>query len=136
MPEEVDVLASRDEDGTVAVLLWRHTDDQYQVTDQQTPVEVTVTGLDASRYSLRHLRVDATHSNAHTVWLAVGSPQDPTPEQLGEIHRRQGLEELEPVRELSPSDSAVVLSVPLPLPAMSLLVLTPLDPSAAPRLEP
>ncbi len=33
MREEVDVLASRHDDGTVAVLVWRHTDDQYQ-TDQ------------------------------------------------------------------------------------------------------
>src|SRR5690349_9565988 len=41
MPEEVDALASRSNDGTVAVLLWRHIDDQYQTSDDLTPVTIT-----------------------------------------------------------------------------------------------
>ena len=36
MPEEVDSLASADEDGTIAVLVWRHTDDQYQTDEAET----------------------------------------------------------------------------------------------------
>lgn len=132
MPEEVDALASRAEDGTIAVLVWRHTDDQYQVAESEAAVVVEVSGLDAADYSLRHVRIDATHSNAHTVWCAVGSPQDPTDDQLSAIKRRQGLEELEPPRTVRPSDATLALSVSLPLPSVSLLLLTPLDPFPAP----
>ncbi len=125
MPEEVDALASRSSSGTVAVLVWRHTDDQYQRDDDDADVTLEVAGLDAERYTLSHLRIDADHSNSHTVWVAQGSPQLPTEDQLAAIRSRQGLEELEPPREVRPSGGSTQLAVRLPLPAVSLLVLEP-----------
>jgi xylan 1,4-beta-xylosidase len=126
MPEEIDTLASRGQDGTISVLVWRHTDDQYQPDEQETPVHVEITGLGASRYRVRHFRIDFTHSNAHTVWQSLGCPQDPSEEQLAAIKQRQGLEELEPEHQRSPLDGSLSLEVRLPLPSVSLLVLTPL----------
>nr|WP_294692426.1 glycoside hydrolase [uncultured Friedmanniella sp.] len=126
MPEEVDTLASRGEDGTVTVLVWRHTDDQYQRAEEPTPVQIEVQGLDATAYLVRHFRIDATHSNAHTVWRSVGSPQDPSADQLAAIRDRQGLEELEPPRRSSPAGGSLSWPVSLPLPSVSLLVLEPL----------
>ncbi|ACQ79795.1 glycoside hydrolase family 39 [Beutenbergia cavernae DSM 12333] len=126
MPEEVDVLASRAQDGSVAALVWRHTDDQYRTAESATPVTVDVTGLAAGAYRLTHQRIDAEHSNSHTVWQELGAPQVPTDEQLAAIRERQGLEELEPAREVTVGDDgAVSLVVDLPLPAVSLLVLEP-----------
>lgn len=125
MPEEVDVLASRSAAGTVAVLVWRHTDDQYQRDDAPSDVTLEITGLDADAYTLSHLRIDAEHSNSHTAWVTAGSPQLPTDEQLAAIKARQGLEEFEPARRVETDGSAVNLSVSLPLPSVSLLVLEP-----------
>ncbi|GAB2988929.1 GH39 family glycosyl hydrolase [Actinotalea caeni] len=123
MPEEVDVLAAKDDDGRVAVLVWRHTDDQYQTDDVDTSVQVTVTGLADGEHVLRHHRIDADHSNAHTVWRSLGSPQVPTEEQVAQIKARQGLEELEPERRVQVSGGTLELTVELPLPAVSLLTL-------------
>jgi xylan 1,4-beta-xylosidase len=125
MPEEVDTLATRDEDGTVALLVWRHTDDQYQVAETETPVDVNMTGLDAAGYTLQHFRIDKAHSNAHTVWQSLESPQDPTEVQLAAIKERQGLESLAEPQNVTPTDGTVALQVSLPLPSVSLLVLTP-----------
>jgi len=125
MPEEVDVLASRDDDGTVAVLVWRHTDDQYRIDDAETAVQLDLTGLDRADYTVQHHRVDAAHSNAHTVWQAQGAPQDPTEVQVAAIRARQGLEALGPATTLSPLDGAATVEVSLPLPSVSLLVLRP-----------
>lgn len=125
MPEEVDVLAAGGTDGAVAVLVWRHTDDQYQGSEAETPVELGVHGLEPGSYVLEHFRIDADHSNAHTVWRALGSPQDPTAEQLEAVTDRQGLEELVPAVDVQPVDGVVSLQVSLPLPSVSLLVLTP-----------
>ncbi len=125
MPEEVDTLATRDEDGTVAVLVWRHTDDQYQVAEQETFVDLNVVGLDAARYSLQHFRIDLAHSNAHTVWQSLESPQDPTGDQLAAIKARQGLESLAEEVDVTPADGKLALPVSLPLPSVSLIVLTP-----------
>lgn len=126
MPEEVDVLASRHEDGRVAAAVWRHTDDQYRTADAPTPVSLTVRGLEAGAYRLTHHRIDAEHSNSHTVWQRLGAPQVPSPEQLAQIHAREGLEELaEPVEVRAGAEGTLELTVELPLPAVSLLVLEP-----------
>ncbi|MBO0810540.1 MAG: glycoside hydrolase [Microlunatus sp.] len=127
MPEEVDAIASRTAEGTIAVLVWRHIDDQYQTSDSQTPVTVTVRNLPAASYQLRHLRIDANHSNSFTVWESLGSPQDPTPDELGKITERQGLEELEAHRRVIPSGNTASLELSLPLPSASLLILDPID---------
>lgn len=127
MPEEVDVLASRHEDGRIAAAVWRHTDDQYRTAEAPTPVALTVRGLAPGGYRLTHHRIDATHSNSHTVWQELGAPQVPGPEQLAAIHAREGFEELTAAIEVEvPADGRLALTVELPLPAVSLLELEPL----------
>ncbi|WP_299039343.1 GH39 family glycosyl hydrolase [uncultured Pseudokineococcus sp.] len=125
MPEEVDALASSDgaDPRRVSVLVWRHTDDQHQRDDRATPVDVVVRGLPEGTWTVSHHRVDADHSNAHTAWRALGSPQDPSPEELAQITARQGLEELEPPRDVEVQQGSASLHVELPLPSVSLLVL-------------
>ncbi|MGP9845108.1 GH39 family glycosyl hydrolase [Brachybacterium sp. 107] len=126
MPEEVDVLASRDSDGRIVTALWRHTDDQYRTADAPTPVALTVRGLKAGTYRLTHHRIDAEHSNSHTIWEGLGSPQVPDADQLAQIHAREGLEELTEAADVTASaEGTLELTVELPLPAVSLLVLEP-----------
>ena len=125
LPEEVDALASRSANGEIAVLVYRHTDDQYQADNEDASVAVTITGLRHGRYELTHYRIDQTHSNAHSVWRDLGSPQDPTPEEIVAIKARQGLEVLERPSELIVSEGRVRIAIELPLPSVSLLVLSP-----------
>jgi xylan 1,4-beta-xylosidase len=105
--------------------VWRHTDDQHQLDQQESTVEVTVRGLNAISYTVRHYRIDSAHSNAYTLWQRLGRPQDATDEQLAAIQERQGLEELEPARRTSPVNGSLTLQLHLPLPSVSLLVLEP-----------
>jgi len=125
MGEEVDVLASTDAEGRVTVLVWRHTDDQYRTDDAATPVDLTVHGLSEGQYSVSHHRIDADHSNAHTAWVAQGSPQDPSEEQLAAVTARQGLEELEPERRQGVEGGTFTARLDLPLPSVSMIVLEP-----------
>ena len=125
MGEEVDVLASTDAKGRVTVLVWRHTDDQYRTDEGATPVDVTVNGLAGTDYSVSHHRIDADHSNAHTAWVAQGSPQDPSEDQLAAVKARQGLEELEPVRRQEVAGGTFTTRLDLPLPSVSMIVLEP-----------
>lgn len=59
----------------------------------------------------------------HTVWVAQGSPQDPTEQQLEEVRGRMGLEQFEPERELVVSSDSSELALTLPNQSVSLLVL-------------
>jgi xylan 1,4-beta-xylosidase len=127
MPEEVDVLASRAGNGTLAVLVWRHTDDQYQTSQHEALASITMRNLPGRRFRVRHYRIDADHSNSYTQWQRIGSSQDPTAEQLAQITARQGLEEFEPARTVVADSGHVSIDVSLPLPAASLLILEPTD---------
>ena len=122
-PEEIDVLATRTEAGDIALLVYRRTDDQYSSDGQNADVSVRVNGLVAGRYQVEHYRIDEKHSNAHTVWADMGSPQIPTADQLQEIHSRMGLEEFEPASEVEVSADVTEFKLELPLQAVSLLVL-------------
>ncbi len=119
--EEVDGIAAMTEQ-RVTVLLWRQADawwaqggGEVQVTLQHLPF----TG--SARVS--HYRIDASHSNAHTAWKQLGSPQTPTPAQIEHIRSRQGLELLTPPQtHILSAEGSLVLSFELPLCAASLLV--------------
>lgn len=124
-PEEVDALATRAGNGEISIVVYRHTDDQYQEDTESAQVGITVSGLSAPSYLVTHFRIDRTHSNAHTVWKDLGCPQDPSTDQLAAIRARQGLELFEAERIVTTEDGGVTLALELPLESMSLLLLAP-----------
>jgi xylan 1,4-beta-xylosidase len=126
---EVDGLAVLSADGRAAsILIWHHVDDQY-ATALPARVTVYLRGLPfpAPRARVRHWRIDATHSNAYTVWQQLGRLQDPAPEQLQVLRDRQELEEGAPVLLLDEGAAAgeLWLQLDLPLHALSLLEVHP-----------
>ncbi|MFI7066682.1 glycoside hydrolase [Kribbella sp. NPDC050124] len=124
LPEEVDVVASRSSsDGSVAILVWRHTDDQYADGKSSTRVDLEVSGLETGAWTAQHYRIDHSHSNSHTVWQDLGAPQDPTPDELAKITSRQGLERFTDDSVVQ-VDGVLGLHLELPLPSLSLVILT------------
>jgi xylan 1,4-beta-xylosidase len=124
---EVDGLAAvraADPDGgkAIGIALWHHVDDQY-ATAPPADVNVALRHLpfDPTRAQVCHWRIDSQHSNAFSVWQAMGRPQDPTPEQLAALKARQGLEKGEPVQTTPDGEGGVRLKLRLPLHAISLL---------------
>lgn len=123
--EEIDALASISGDGTVAVLVYRHGDDQYHRDDLAAQVSLTVTGLPRSKYRVQHFRIDEQHSNSYSMWKSLGSPADPSNDQLELIRTQQGLEEYEVEHEAPLHSGRVEMQLDLPLPSVSLLLLAP-----------
>ena len=123
MPEEVDALATTNGQDRVAVLVWRHADDQYLHDTAETDVTLRLERLPfaASSVTLRHWRVDSRHSNSYRAWLDAGAPADPSQGQLRAIKDRQGLELLEPERTEALHDGGLTLHLRLPLPSVSLI---------------
>jgi len=117
---DIDALATADT-RSAAVMLWNYHDEEKPAPG--APVMVSVKGLPktASRVRLTHYRIDDTHSNAYTVWKAMGSPQNPTPQQMTDLKSRDGLELLESPRWLPVSGGAVSVGTELPRQSISLL---------------
>ena len=102
-------------------MAWNYHDDD--VAGPEAAVRLTVTGLPAAakRVQLRHYRIDRDHSNAYTAWQAMGSPQNPTPEQYRRLEAAGKLEMLGPPQSLAARGGQVEVSFALPRQAVSLL---------------
>jgi xylan 1,4-beta-xylosidase len=116
---DIDAFATADGKGA-AILLWNYDDDA--APGPALPAAVTVSGV-PDRVRLTHYRIDDTHSNAYTVWQAMGSPQKPSPAQLAELKSKAGLETLEPPRWLTAAGGKLTIETEMPRQSVSLLQL-------------
>jgi xylan 1,4-beta-xylosidase len=107
-----------------AVMLWNYHDEDLPVP--ASPVTVTISGIPATVHKVRlqHYRIDDTHSNAYTVWLAMGSPQGPTPDQYAQLKSAGQLQLLTSPTWLDVTRGSVTIPVTLPRESTSLLHLT------------
>jgi xylan 1,4-beta-xylosidase len=73
----------------VDVLVWNYHDDDVAATPEQ--IELAVSGIATPRASVLQYRMDGNHSNSYTAWLAMGSPQHPSPEQVEQLREAGAL---------------------------------------------
>jgi xylan 1,4-beta-xylosidase len=125
----VQAIGSRAEDGRVTIVAWNGTVDVTKAAGDarlDRRATLTVTGLDRARYRQRHRRLDERHSNLVRSWGQLGGDAEwPTGEQWAELAERDVLEDLEPARAVDVENRHVELSFDLPMPAISLIELTP-----------
>ena len=100
-------------DHRAAVLLWNYHDAAAAMPG--SAVSLTVAGLpkDLRRALVVQYRIDETHSDAYTVWKAMGSPAHPSPEQTAQLQARAGLETVGSPVWVDVRDGAVVLATDL-----------------------
>ena len=120
---DVDAFATKSSH-EAAVMLWNYHDEDLPVP--ASPVTVTVSGIPAGVHKvlLEHYRIDDTHSNAYTVWVAMGSPQDPTREQYSQLQSAGQLQLLTSPTWMEVNAGAITITTTLPREATSLLHLT------------
>jgi xylan 1,4-beta-xylosidase len=120
---DVDALAARGA-RDISVMAWNYHDDD--VPGPAAQVKMTVSGIPATerRVLLRHYRIDRDHSNAYTVWKAIGSPQKPTPEQYARLEAAGQLELFESPRWLWNEGGKVEIGFTLPRQGVSLVQLS------------
>jgi xylan 1,4-beta-xylosidase len=125
----VNAVASADEDGTLAIVLWNGTVDVTKSGGDallDRDLELVVVGLSASAYRLRHRRLDEQHSNLNDTWARVSGGR-PWPDDAGwrTLHDEDRLADLVPPGEVEPVDGVVQLHFALPMPSVSLIELVP-----------
>jgi xylan 1,4-beta-xylosidase len=125
----VDAWATRADDGRIAIAAWNGTLDQSKAAGAQAldrDLTVHIDGLQTgTRYTLRHHRLDATHSNILAVWERLGSPDWPDEVGWHALRDADRLEELEPAREVVVDGRSIDVAFTLPMPSVSLLELVP-----------
>lgn len=119
---DIGVLASKKE-REAAILLWNYHDDNK--TDVP-PAEIIldVENLDPGKVLVTHYRVDEEHSNAYTVWKEMGSPRNPTAEQVDALTKSGQLQMYTSPVWQKIKNGTIKLQFELPRQGVSLVQLT------------
>ncbi len=120
---DVDALATK-ADHEAEILLWNYHDKDATASDSPTAVVVRGIPSGVQRILVTQYRIDETHSNAYTVWKAMGSPQHPSPEQYAELKAKDGLQLLTSPSWMDVDRGAVTLQINMPRESVSLVQLS------------
>ena len=110
---------------TAYVMVWNYHDNE-ETSVPDAAVKLNVAGLPkgGKKLMLRYYRIDQDHSNAYTVWKDMGSPQNPSDEQIARLKAAGQLQSIDSPRWVESKDGAVDLNFSLPRQAAWLVELS------------
>ena len=120
---DVNVIATRDAH-KINVLVWNYRDDASPVASAEVHLRIEGLSQDASKVKLEHWRVDHDHSNAYTAWQNMGSPKEPTPQQMADLLQAGNLQTIGNPETVTINNGAANVKINLPRQGVALLVLT------------
>jgi len=130
----VGAIASRRGDGQVAVLIYNcnetaarenHADAQWVLEKYGTArITLDLEGLPFKQATFAHYRIDKQHTNPEEVWVEMGKPASPTATQFEKMRAVQELAMLDEPREVRAKDGKLTLEFDLPMPGVSLVLLS------------
>jgi xylan 1,4-beta-xylosidase len=96
----------------VTVMAWHYHDDDLRGPDAE--VRIDLLGAPKGVPKVKRYLIDETHSNSFTAWQAMGSPQQPTAEQIATLEQACKLAEVEEAPRFIEEEklSAVMLTLP------------------------
>lgn len=118
---DINALAVKDA-RTATIMVWNYHDNNSPAP--ATPVSITVQGIAADKVRLQQYRIDSAHSNAYEAWKQMGSPQQPTPEQIVILEKAGQLQVTGDPETLPVNNGAAVVRLQLPRQAVSLFQLS------------
>jgi xylan 1,4-beta-xylosidase len=117
---DVGGLAAKDK-RTATVMLWNYHDDD--VKNAALTVAVNINGLNATTVTITEYRIDDEHSNSYEVWKKMGSPENPTKEQIAILEKAGQLKTMGTAKKLKVTNGVLNITISLPQQGVSLLKL-------------
>ncbi|WP_247237430.1 GH39 family glycosyl hydrolase [Telluribacter sp. SYSU D00476] len=102
-----------------AVMVWHYHDDNK--LEPGAPVSVQLKGVPARRVLVHHYRIDQQHSNSYEVWKSMGSPQNPTAEQIATLEKAGQLQAYTSPTWMDAKNGLLQLDFSLPRQGVSLI---------------
>jgi xylan 1,4-beta-xylosidase len=118
---DINALASKFKNA-ISVLVWNYHDDDLK--DKGSPVVLRIKGIPSKKVVLFHYRIDSQHSNSYEIWKKMGSPQNPTTDQIAMLEKAGKLEMIHHPEKIKVSNGEVNIKMQLPRQAVSLVKLT------------
>ncbi|MDI9871347.1 GH39 family glycosyl hydrolase [Flectobacillus roseus] len=115
---DINALASKGTN-SAGVMVWNYHDDNVPAPD--AVVEISVKGLPAGKVALLHFRIDKENSNAYEVWKTLGSPKQPSAEQIAILEKAGQLQLLTSPEWITPKNGETQIKMKLPRQGVSFL---------------
>ena len=103
----------------ITVMIWNYHDEDK--LDNGENVEVHLSGVPTTSITMTTYGIDQTHSNSYTAWKKMGSPQQPSSEQIRALEKEGQLQQVGKSKKLKAKDGNLNVSVDLPRQAVYLL---------------
>jgi xylan 1,4-beta-xylosidase len=118
---DINALACKDIK-TVTILVWNYHDDD--IINEGSLVELKIKGIPTGKAVFTHYRIDSEHSNSYEIWKKMGSPQNPTANQVTTMEKAGQLQMLNSPKNIEITNNETILKMQLPRQAVSLVKLT------------
>jgi xylan 1,4-beta-xylosidase len=115
---DINAFATKDKN-SVAVMVWNYHDDDVSVAPSD--VELVFSGLPATNVLVHEYRIDKENSNSFEAWKKMGSPQNPTPEQIAELEKSGHLKLVTSPEWIKANTDKTIKKIELPRQGVSLL---------------
>jgi xylan 1,4-beta-xylosidase len=119
---DINAIAAKDA-RSATVMVWNY-HDVNNTAVPAAPVEVKLKGIPASKVLLHHYRIDQELSNSYEAWKKMGSPKNPSAEQVAALEKAGQLHLLTSPEWLKTVNGEAVIKMQLPRQGVSLLQLT------------
>jgi xylan 1,4-beta-xylosidase len=115
---DVGGLAAKDKN-SCTVMLWNYHDDDTTGLPEQ--VRVRVNDIPAKKIMVTQYRIDNEHSNSYEVWKKMGSPQQPTKDQIAILEKAGQLQLVHKPVKVAVKNRELVYNLSMPRQAVALL---------------
>lgn len=121
-PSDVSGFAALTGEKSLEVLIYNHHDDWHRTGETRVELDLVNLPFAGQKATLKHYRIDSTHSNAYAEWVRQGRPMYPEGGQYEAIKARDGLEMFSAPQSLTVDSGKAKLVLTLPVHSVSLLV--------------
>ncbi|WP_439490264.1 GH39 family glycosyl hydrolase [Algoriphagus sp.] len=119
--QDINAFASID-NNTAAAMVWNYHDDDKEVA--AAPVTLRFESIPADKVLMHHYRIDKNHSNSYQAWQDMGSPQNPTQEQIKQLEEAGQLQLFTSPKWIKIENGEAQIEFELPSQGVSLVRLT------------
>jgi xylan 1,4-beta-xylosidase len=117
---DIGTLASADTH-TAAIMVWNYHDEDKQSSGE--PITVRIKNIPSAKATVTQYRIDDQHSNSYEVWKKMGSPQNPTKQQIIELEKAGQLQKMFLPAKLAVTNGELTIALSLPRQGVHLIKL-------------
>jgi xylan 1,4-beta-xylosidase len=117
---DVYAMATRQNNGAT-IMVWNYHDDD--IAGESENVSIKTRGLPNKTILVHQYRIDKEHSNSYELWKKMGSPQNPSSEQIKALERAGQLQLLGSPKYVQVLNEEILINIDLPRQGVSFLKL-------------